>query len=293
MANLKHLKNRIRSIKSTQKITKAMQMVAASKLRHARVNYESSIEYADELRNIISRIVQSSDIDMFDIPMLTTSQGNKNHLFIIISSDRGLCGSFNSSVAKILKTRLKYLATQNATAKIICLGRKGYELIKHGYQDDIIARFDNLDKKGIKFEEIKVIAHKILEIFYQGSFGYCSIFYNKFKSVISQEAIFEQILPVNQDQFTEQKIVENIEYDYEPDAKLILSEILPKNFIIQIYQALLESATSEHAARMTSMDNATKNAGEMIKDLTLVYNRTRQSTITKELIEIISGAEAL
>lgn len=291
MPSLKSLKNRIKSIKSTQKITKAMKMVAASKLKRAREQAEASEPYANRMSMIVRNLAKGSNSSGSEqISLLSGTGKDLIHLIIIATSDRGLCGSFNTSILKSARRKISSLLAQGKKVKIICVGKKSYDLLKSQYQSLIIKHYDGLGKKGIKFAEANSIAEFVLEQFEKGEFDYCHIIYNKFKSVISQILTDQQLVPLHFEQESENS---NAVCEYEPTEEEILENLLPKNIAVQIYYALLENFASEQGARMSAMDNATRNSGEIIKELNLLYNRTRQAYITKELIEIISGAEAV
>ena len=298
MANLKDLKARIGSVKSTQKITKAMQMVSASKLRRACEKVEAAKPYAEGIENMVKSV--ASNISESDAPglLLGSEEKSDTHLIVAISSDRGLCGGFNAYLVKAVKKKVQELKAKKKNVKIICIGKKGYEQIKSSYSSDIIDVVEGISKKkAIPYEDAEKEASRIIEMFENDEFDVCTIFYNKFISAISQEVTEQQIIPLDikgsESEEVDAVAVENVVYEYEPNKDDILEKLLPKNIAVQIYHAFLENSASEHGARMSAMDNATRNAGEMIKKLTLVYNRTRQAAITTELIEIIAGAEAL
>ncbi len=290
MPSLKSLKVRIKSVRSTQKITKAMKMVAASKLKHARERAEAAAPYADKMAKIVMSLAANAEQPLpGQVSLLTGTGKNNTHLVVVVTSDRGLCGAFNSSILKASRKKIDSLLASGKEVKVICLGKKGFDLLKGQYGSKIIMHKDGIGKKGVKFTEAHEIAEKILELFETKQFDVCNIIFNKFKSVISQIVTDQQIIPL--------EVVEQsnaaVAYDYEPEEKEILEQLLPKNIAVQAYRALLESSASEQGARMSAMDSATRNSGEMIKKLNLQYNRTRQAYITKELIEIISGAEAV
>lgn len=288
----KELKLRIKSVKSTQKITKAMKMVAAAKLRRARLQLESALPYANEMKKILSNLAGDHSNENNDFPLLVGRESSKTHLIIVASSDRGLCGSFNSSIAKATRRLSDTLENQGKIVKILCLGRKGYEQLKPYLNSKIIEKIDGIVKNQINYKDAENISKKVLSYFENGAFDSCSIIFNKFKSAISQEVTNLPLIPlVLQDDNI--NLNSNAQYEYEPNEKNILNMLLPKNIAVQIYYALLENAASEQGARMSAMDNATSSASEMIKNLSLIYNRTRQADITRELIEIISGAEAM
>jgi len=295
MATLKELRIRISSVKSTQKITKAMQMVASSKLRRAQENAEAARPYAERMEGMLRAIAISVAGNDNAPRMLAGSGASDTHLLLVTTSDRGLCGGFNSSIVRAVKQRIAALQADGKTVKLLCLGRKGRDQLKRDYQELIIETVEDLDKGGLDYDDAAAISTRLAKMFEDGEFDVCTILYNHFKSVMSQIVTTQQLIPYHVedgDAAAEAADVSAI-YEYEPDEEEILSHLLPRNLAVQIYRALLESSASEQAARMTAMDNATRNAGEMIDDLTLTYNRTRQAFITKELIEIISGAEAV
>lgn len=294
MPSLKDLRNRIDSVKSTKKITQAMKMVAASKLKKAQILAEQGRSYSTGLNGIVQDLINSSE--HIEHPLLANNTDVKNStLIIVVSSDRGLCGGLNSNIVKEVKKKINKLKDQNKSISLICIGKKGFDLLSGNYEKmfNFELKYINIGEIDYKFTE--EIANKILNSFYKNNFQECSLFYNYFRSVISQEVKTEQLIPYSRNSETineDQHDVDNY-FEYEPDEEEVLSKILPKNFIVQIYKSVLESRASEQGARMSAMDNATRNAGEMIDNLSLKYNRQRQAIITKELIEIISGAEAL
>lgn len=296
MASLKDLKNRISSVKATQKITKAMQMVAAAKLRRAQDAAEAGRPYAERmdavLGNLMSRVGESADAS----PLLVGTGSDETHLLVVASAERGLCGGFNSNISRLARTKARGLLAAGKKVKILCVGRKAYDALKSEFGDKIIQTIDLKGIKSIGFSNAHDIAKVVLELFDAGEFDVCTIFFSEFKSVISQEPKALQLIPVSKPETTEEAsntTGAEAAYEYEPEEEEILTDLLPRNVATQIFRALLENAASEQGARMTAMDNATRNAGEMIDKLTLTYNRTRQAQITKELIEIVSGAEAL
>ena len=310
MANLRDLKDRIGSVKSTRKITSAMKMVAASKLRKAQKQAEESQPYAVSMSHMLGRVAANVMSDSG--PPLLVGTGRDNiHLLIIVTSDRGLCGGFNSNLVRQVRGEIKNLESEGKQVKIICAGRKGYDLLKKEMEDKILERFINIAASGnrIPYSQADKISRFVLDLFHDEKFDVCRVIYNEFQSVLVQKPAFQQLIPfsigqedsVQQDNAPQnQKQNDELQtdalispYAFEPDEEEILKKLLPKNFGIQIFRALLDSAAGEQAARMTAMDNATRNAGEMIDDLTLQYNRERQAAITNELIEIISGAEAI
>ena len=294
MPNLDDLKKRIGSVKSTEKITKAMKMVAAAKLRRAQESAESSRPYSDSMKDLIDSISKGYKPSSTDRNLLTGDEKDQIHLLILFTSERGLCGGFNSIVTRTLRDKIENLIDQNKTVKIVCVGKKGYEILKRQYSEMITEVIDMRAVKSITYQDAKNISDKVVKMFFDGEFDKCSIFYNEFKSVISQIPTEQQVIPIEiiSDEADEEKKEESF-FEFEPGESEILDEILPLNFTVQVFKALLESAASEQGARMSAMDNASRNAGDMIDNLTLFYNRSRQAVITKELIEIISGAEAV
>ena len=294
MPNLDDLKKRIGSVKSTEKITKAMKMVAAAKLRRAQESAESSRPYSDSMKDLIESISKGYKPSSTDRNLLTGDEKDQIHLLILFTSERGLCGGFNSIVTRTLRDKIENLIDQNKTVKIVCVGKKGYDILKRQYSEMITEVIDMRAVKSITYQDAKNISDKIVKMFFDGEFDKCSIFYNEFKSVISQIPTEQQVIPIEiiSDEADEEKKEESF-FEFEPGESEILDEILPLNFTVQEFKALLESAASEQGARMSAMDNASRNAGDMIDNLTLFYNRSRQAVITKELIEIISGAEAV
>ena len=294
MPNLDDLKKRIGSVKSTEKITKAMKMVATAKLRRAQDSAESSRPYSDSMKDLIESISKGYKPSSTDRNLLTGDEKDQIHLLILFTSERGLCGGFNSIVTRTLRDKIEKLIDQNKTVKIVCVGKKGYDILKRQYSEMISEVIDMREVKSITYQDAKNISDKVVKMFFDGEFDKCSIFYNEFKSVISQIPTEQQVIPIeiiSQEADEEKK--EDSFFEFEPGESEILDEILPLNFTVQVFKALLESAASEQGARMSAMDNASRNAGDMIDNLTLFYNRSRQAVITKELIEIISGAEAV
>jgi F-type H+-transporting ATPase subunit gamma len=293
MASLKFLRNRIVSVKSTQKITKAMKMVAAAKLRKAQQNAENARPYSDKLNSIILNL-KNSVTDMDSAPkLLVGNQKNETHLCVVLSSDRGLCGGFNTNICRKAKVFFEKVLEEGKNLKIIVVGSKANDQLKRKYNQYIIDRVSLKDEKVVSFAKAQEITDKILNLFTRNQFDVCTLFYNKFKSVIAQIPQSQQLIPVSIEEKPNQQNSANSQYDYEPDENEILENLLPKNIATQIYAAFLENQASEQGSRMTAMDNATRNAGDLISKLTINYNRTRQAVITKELIEIISGAESL
>ena len=294
MPNLDDLKKRIGSVKSTEKITKAMKMVAAAKLRRAQESAESSRPYSDSMKDLIESISKGYKPSSTDRNLLTGDEKDQIHLLILFTSERGLCGGFNSIVTRTLRDKIENLIDQNKTVKIVCVGKKGYDILKRQYSEMITEVIDMRAVKSITYQDAKNISDKVVKMFFDGEFDKCSIFYNEFKSVISQIPTEQQVIPIDiNSKESDQERKEDSFFEFEPGESEILDEILPLNFTVQVFKALLESAASEQGARMSAMDNASRNAGDMIDNLTLFYNRSRQAVITKELIEIISGAEAV
>jgi F-type H+-transporting ATPase subunit gamma len=290
MASLKDMRNRIASTKATQKITKAMQMVAASKLRRAQVAVEASRPYAERMSKVLSNIA-ASVAGTPEAPRLLAGTGSdKVHLLIVCTAERGLCGPFNSAIVRLARERAHALIQEGKQVKFFCIGRKGYDQLKRQYESQIVETIEMRAVRQLRFEHADVAARRILAMFEAGEFDVGTLFFSRFRSVIAQIPTAQQVIPAVVDTAAAETAVP---YEYEPGEEAILAELLPRNIAVQLFRALLENAASEQGARMTAMDNATRNAGEMIKKQTLTYNRTRQAQITKELIEIISGAEAL
>ena len=295
MASLKFLRNRISSVKSTQKITKAMKMVAAAKLRKAQQNAENARPYSEKLNSIILNL-KNSVTDMDSAPkLLVGNQKSETHLCVVLSSDRGLCGGFNTNICRKAKLFFEKVLGEGKNLKIIVVGSKANDQLKRKYNQFIIDRISLKDEKVVSFSKAQEITDKILNLFTRNEFDICTLFYNQFKSVISQIPQAQQLIPVSIEKKSNQEPLSSggSEYEYEPDENDILENLLPKNIATQIYTAFLENLASEQGSRMTAMDNATRNAGDLIAKLTINYNRTRQAVITKELIENISGAESL
>ncbi len=291
MASLKDLRNRIASVKATQKITKAMQMVAAAKLRRAQVAAEAARPYADRMNRVLGNIAAGIDASP-ESPKLLLGTGKSDvHLLVVCTAERGLCGAFNSSIVRLARERANSLAAQGKQVKFLCVGRKGFDQLKRQYEKQILETVDLRAVRSLGYGNADAIGKKIVALFDEGAFDVATLFFARFKSVISQIPTAQQIIPA---EFPETKKEANSAiYEFEPEEDEILAELLPRNISTQIFSSLLENAASEQGARMSAMDNATRNAGDMIKKQTLKYNRTRQAMITKELIEIISGAEAL
>jgi len=292
MPNLKDLKTRINSVTSTQKITSAMKMVAAAKLRRAQEAAESGRPYATRMRAVIASLAANADKSSAS-ELLVGRAAVKTHLLVIISADKGLCGGFNGSVARLAKHEMNRLETEGKSVQVYFVGRKAADALGSAIADRTFSRVEGLQGTNLGFESASEIASKIITGFEEGQFDAVSLIFNRFVNAITQEVTHTSLIPVQIDSPEDEASESPIFYDYEPDEAEILSSLLPRNMSTQIFSALLESTAAELAARMTAMDNATRNAGDMIDRLTLVYNRTRQANITKELIEIISGAEAL
>ena len=291
MASLDDLKKRIASVKSTQKITKAMKMVAAAKLRRAQESAEKGRPYSEKMNNIILNL-SSGISDKENAPKLLSGSGNdKVHLCVVMTSDRGLCGGFNSNIIKKAKSYFAKLAEDGKDLKIITVGSKGNDQLKRAYGDKIIANISFKESKHANYFDAEKVGKMVIEKFGAEEFDVCTIFYNQFKNVITQIPQAQQIIPLNVENSEDDKSEDS--YEFEPDEDEILSNLLPKNISTQIFKAMLENSASEQGSRMSAMDNATRNAGEMVDKLTIEYNRSRQAAITKELIEIISGAESL
>ena len=292
MPSLKDLRNRIDSVKSTKKITQAMKMVAASKLKKAQSLAEKGRSYSSGLEDIVKGLIKSGE--NIEHPLLGTMKiGKINSLIIVVSSDRGLCGGLNSNIVKNVKKKIEKLQDESKNVTLICIGKKGYDLMSAFNEKLFNFEIKFLTIGEMNYRGTEHLGNKILDNFYNNKFHECYMYYNYFKSVIAQEIKRETLIPYT----IEDKVLNDNDslnfFEYEPDEEAVLSKILPKNFIVQMYKAILESRASEQGARMTAMDNATRNAGDMIDNLSLKYNRQRQAIITKELIEIISGAEAL
>lgn len=289
MASLKALKIRIGSVKSTQKITKAMQMVAAAKLRRAQTAAEAARPYAERMETVLSNL--ASGVSGSSTPRLIAGTGSdKVHLLLVLTAERGLCGAFNSSIARLARDKANALKADGKTVKIICVGKKGYDILRRQFASEIIEFVDLREFKQVGFANAEAIAQNVLARFANGEFDVATLFFSKFRSVIAQIPTAQRIIPAEIPEGTKQT---DAVYDYEPDEGEILEALLPRNLTVQVLRGLLENAASEQGARMSAMDSATRNAGEMIKKQTQLYNRSRQAMITKELIEIISGAEAL
>ncbi len=296
MPSLKELKNRINSVKSTQKITKAKKMVAASKLRRAQEAVEAARPYSERMERVLVSLATGMEGQPGAPRLLVGTGSDQTHLLIVATADRGLCGGFNSSIARAARDKARALMAEGKAVKIICVGRKGRDALKGGFGAQIVEFFSLRDVKSVGFQNARDVAKVVLEMFDAGEFDVCTLFFSQFKSVMSQVPIGKQLIPTvlpSADEVIEGPDLEGAIYEYEPDEAEILKVLLPRNVSVQIFRAMLENVAGEQGASMTAMDNATRNAGDMIDRLTLNYNRTRQAVITKELIEIISGAEAL
>lgn len=295
MANLKTLKTRIKSVKSTQKMTKAMKMVAASRLKKAKHAVEASRPFSEKIEEMISSIASNIEVrgnlnERF--PLLTGKGRYETHLIVVISSDRGLCGGLNGATVRSAKNRINSVLERGRNVKVICVGRKAYEQLRNSYSEKIIDHVSGIFRAAITYSVARNLSEKLTKLFDENQFDVCEVIYSKFKSAIAQEQICKQIIPSPISHEEKLSILES-PISYEPGEEEVLSELLPKNLALQIYSILLENSASEQGARMAAMEAATNNAGKMIKNLTLVYNRTRQANITKELIDIISGANTV
>ena len=290
MPSLKDLKNRIGSVKSTQKITSAMKMVAAAKLRKAQDQALASRPYTSLMDNIVSKI--SSKTSSNSIELLSGKPDNKTHLLVVFSADRGLCGGFNGSISRAVRSEVKKLQQDGINVKLLMVGKKSADSLNRDYGNLFIERIDGKSAKP-NFTDSEILARKIINLFENGEFGVCKVIFNKFVSAITQEVTFKSLVPADVKPIETDGDENGSIYEFEPSEEEILNDLLPRNLATQLFSSQIESTASELAARMTAMDNATRNAGEMIDKLTLQYNRTRQAVITSELIEIISGAEAL
>ena len=302
MANLKELKTRISSVKSTQKITSAMKMVAASRLKRAQEAAEAARPHAERMEQMIASVLENTGSTEGASKLLAGTGAEDTHLIVVVTSDRGLCGGFNSNISREARNRTRELLGEGKMVKLLCVGKKGRDQLKTEFGDHIVDTYEGIGRSGVTFEEADEVARRIIEMFDVDEFDVCTVIYNKFVSAITQIVTPQQVIPVqieaSEDAEKEEEAVpatdgQGVTYEYEPSEQEILSELLPGNLKIQVFRALLESSASEHGARMSAMDNATRNAGDMIDGLTLTFNRTRQAKITSELIEIISGAEAL
>ena len=291
MPSLKDLKTRINSVKSTQKITSAMKMVAAAKLRRAQDSAEKGRPYADRMQQIVNSL--ASKADPISAPQLLVGNGKDNtHLLVVVSADRGLCGGFNGAITRQTRTEVARLRGEGKTVKLLMVGRKSADALRRELGDSYTDSLEGIQGTAVEYADAASIGETVRNGFEAGEFDVCTVIFNKFKSAISQEVTLKRLIPAEVGDDTQDDDA-GVSYEYEPDEEELLAAVLPRNISTQVYSALLESSAAELAARMTAMDNATRNAGDLIERLTLVYNRTRQATITKELIEIISGAEAV
>jgi F-type H+-transporting ATPase subunit gamma len=288
MPSLKDLRNRIASVKSTQKITKAMQMVAVSKLRRAQAAVIAARPYAERVESVLTNLAGAATPG--EGPRLLVGSGsNQTHLLVVCTGERGLCGAFNTAIVRLAREKANALAAEGRTVKILCVGKKGFDQLRRTHEKQILEMIDLRAVRTITYQTAQPIAENVIALFDNAEFDVCTLFYSRFKSVISQIPTAQQLIPPELGAKDEKAPV----YDYEPDEGEILAQLLPRAVTVRIYRALLENVASFFGAQMSAMDNATRNAGEMVKKYTLRYNRTRQAMITKELIEIISGAEAL
>ena len=292
MPSLKDLKTRINSVKSTQKITSAMKMVAAAKLRRAQEAAEKGRPYADRMQQIVNSLAGKADPS--SAPQLLVGNGNdKTHLLVVVSADRGLCDGFNGAITRQTRNEVARLRGEGKEVKLLMVGRKSADALRRELGDIYLDNLEGIQGTSVQFGDAASIGETVRTGFEAGEFDVCTVIFNKFKSAISQEVTLQRLIPAEVSETEEASDDTGVSYEYEPDEEELLAAVLPRNISTQVYSALLESSAAELAARMTAMDNATRNAGDLIERLTLVYNRTRQATITKELIEIISGAEAV
>jgi F-type H+-transporting ATPase subunit gamma len=293
MPSLKDLRSRIGSVKQTQKITSAMKLVAASKLRRAQEQAEASRPYAERMSDMLANL-SASVADVEGAPPLLAGTGSDEvHLLVVATADRGLCGAFNSSIARGARLRIRELRGAGKQVKILCIGRKGRDMLRREFGALIVETIEGVGRRRLDFAEAVAVGERLERMYEAGEFDVCTIVFNRFRSAISQILTFRQLIPVEPAKIDQDTADARPVYEFEPDEQTILTELLPRNLAVQIYRALVENAASEQGARMSAMDNATRNAGDMIERLTLLYNRTRQAQITKELIEIVSGAQAL
>lgn len=294
MANLKELRGRINSVKSTRKITSAMKMVAGAKLRRAQEQAEAARPYAERMERMLTALAENAKDKPEAPPLLVGTGKSDTHLIVVITSDRGLCGAFNSSIARAVRQDIRRLRGEQKTVKLLCVGRKGRDMLRREFGEMIVGTIEDVGRPRLTFDDALRIGTQVLEAFDGGEFDVCTLYYNHFKSAISQVVTAQQIVPFPVGEAEEgSDNGPRAVYEFEPEEEELLVELLPHNLSTQVFRALLESNASEQGARMTAMDNATRNAGDMIDRLTLTYNRSRQAQITKELIEIISGAEAV
>jgi F-type H+-transporting ATPase subunit gamma len=297
MANLKELRMRIASVRSTRKITSAMKMVAAAKLRRAQESAEAARPYAERMERMMASLA-AGFAGREDAPKLLGGSGaDRVHLIVVVTSDRGLCGGFNGNITRAVRKRIAELKAAGKEIKLLCVGRKGRDSLRRDHRGLIVDTIEGIDKGGLGYGTAAELAERLVTIFEAGEFDVASVVYNRFKSVIAQVVTWQQLVPFGggepEDDDAAGDDMGGAVYEFEPDETEILGVLMPQNMGVQIFRSMLESQASEHAARMTAMDNATRNAGDMIERLNLVYNRTRQAAITREIIEIVSGAEAL
>lgn len=295
MASLKDLRNRIASVKATQKITKAMQMVAAAKLRKAQVAAEAARPYSERMAKVLANISAGMEGREGAPELMAGTGSDQKHLLVVATAERGLCGGFNSSIARLARDKARALKADGKDVQILCVGKKGFDAMKMEFGSIMLDLITFREIKSVGYTEANMVGQKVLSMFEDGAFDVCTLFYSEFQSVISQIPTEQQLIPANVSSSEEEgeDAGGDVAYEYEPDEEELLKDLLPRNVSIQIFRAILENGASEQGARMSAMDNATRNAGEMIDKLTLSFNRQRQAQITKELIEIISGAEAL
>ncbi|HAH10056.1 MAG TPA: F0F1 ATP synthase subunit gamma [Alphaproteobacteria bacterium] len=293
MPSLKDLRNRIGTVKSTRKITRAMQLVAASKLKRAQEAAEAARPYADKMAAVLANLA-AGQTNNPGAPLLLAGTGKTDrHLLVVCTAERGLCGAFNTNIAKLARSHIEQLKRQGKQVKVLCVGKKGRDQIKRQHADTLLDTIEFAGLKRIGFAQAQSVSRRVLDLFNAGEVDVVTLFYSRFKNVISQQPTAHQLIPAKIAEGTKPADLKGASYEYEPEEEAILEDLLPRNVTVQIFRALLENAASEQGARMAAMDNATRNAGEVIDALTLKYNRSRQAQITKELIEIISGAEAL
>ena len=295
MPSLKEYRNRIVSVKSTRKITSAMKMVAASRLRRAQSSAEQARPYAGRMERMLGSLARALAGQAGTPRMLSGTGQDKTHLLIVFTSDRGLCGGFNGTIVRGTRQKIAELQKQGKNVRLLIIGRRGKDQLRRDFGSLVIGTFDGIGRKVVEFSEARMVAEKILSLFEEGAFDVCTAIYNQFRSAIAHEITFQQLIPFPVPAEEKSDATEGARaiYEFEPSEDAILRDLLPRNLMVQVFKALLESNASEQGARMTAMDNATRNAGDIIDRLTITYNRTRQAQITKELIEIISGAEAL
>jgi len=298
MPSLKDLKNRISSVKSTQKITSAMKMVAAAKLRRAQEAAEAARPYAERMERMLNSVAASAVGVEGAPPMLVGTGKQDTHLIVVCTADRGLCGGFNGSIVRQTRKLVREHKAAGKTVKLLFVGKKAHDVLKREMKDSVVDVVVGIGRPAVSFAESKDVGHRIIDMFEAGEFDVCTVLFNRFQSAMTQIVTTQQLIPFagGPEDHTgddDAKSGPQAVFEFEPDEDELIADLLPRNITVQIFQALLESAASEHGARMTAMDNATRNAGEMIDNLTTIYNRSRQAAITKELIEIISGAEAL